>query len=453
MKKLVAALLSLALCFSCACAEGVSKYDKMPEIFAITVTEETRDIGDTEAFVCKEYLQTTNEKVNAELKAIVDSYDEALSPTLEMDPKKKGSKNSTLNIDVVYYRTGERWLSAMVIARINHYNEQKPVEMTTRTYDLQTGERVTLADLFDEDSTAWNELSAGVRSHMNEIFPDESRDAAAIDDLCEPSSLMQADFTLSGMELTLHYLARDVVASAVTLTHVRFFYPELKDEMTDAGRAITDNSRWKMVAITCDDGPKDTPSTKALNAFRKVGARVTYFTVGKQLEKYGYVLQRQYDQNHEIGSHSFHHWGGGSFKKDAGRLKELDLSAEWTYPLIGEVATLFRAPGGTYPSWEQTPMPMPIIQWSVDTYDYTGKVAKKIFFSVRNNVQDGDILLCHDTGSHLYEAVPIFGEWLTENGYMMVTVDELARAWNVDPVDSVVYWTFREGENSVAKRE
>ena len=37
-----------------------------------------------------------------------------------------------------------------------------------------------------------------------------------------------------------------------------------------------------------------------------------------------------------------------------------------------------------------------VIQWSVDTYDYTGKTAKKIFYSLRNNVADGDVI--HITG-------------------------------------------------------
>lgn len=119
------------------------------------------------------------------------------------------------------------------------------------------------------------------------------------------------------------------------MTHARFFYPDLRALMTETGLAATDNSRWKMVAVTFDDGPKDYPSTYTLDALRKIGARGTYFTVGKQLERYGYVLQKQYDQNHIFGTHTFHHWGGGSFKSDESRLRELALSAEWTLPAGG----------------------------------------------------------------------------------------------------------------------
>lgn len=43
------------------------------------------------------------------------------------------------------------------------------------------------------------------KKHLNSIFPSEERDAQAIERLCTRESLEQADFTLSGMELTLHY--------------------------------------------------------------------------------------------------------------------------------------------------------------------------------------------------------------------------------------------------------
>ena len=170
--------------------------------------------------------------------------------------------------------------------------------------------------------------------------------------------------------------------------------------------------------------------------------------MGKQLERYGYVLQKQYDQNHIFGTHTFHHWGGGSFKSDESRLKELTLSAEWTLPLVGEEAALFRAPGGTYPAWVESGMPMPIIQWSVDTYDYTGKSPKRIFYTFRDKVAEGDIILCHDTGEYLHESVPLWGEYLLERGFMFVTVDELACAYGLELQPSVVYWSVRPGENS-----
>lgn len=67
--------------------------------------EAEQKIDDGSAYAYKEYVTTVNPEVNAALRALVDGYDEAISPTLEMDPRKKGKRGSALNIDTVYYRT------------------------------------------------------------------------------------------------------------------------------------------------------------------------------------------------------------------------------------------------------------------------------------------------------------------------------------------------------------
>lgn len=58
---------------------------------------------------------------------------------------------------------------------------------------------------------------------------------------------------------------------------------------------------------------------------------------------------------------------------------------------MGEEASLFRAPGGTYGTWVDSGIPMPIIQWSVDTYDYTGKTPKQIFYVFRTRSAKGTL--------------------------------------------------------------
>lgn len=453
MKRSIAALLILILLPAWAAAQGVEKYEALPPIFEVSVEVADRMVDDGAVYVYKEYVTTANPQVNAELRALVDGYEDAILPAMERDTRKKGKRGSVLNIATVYYRTGEKYLSTLTIARTSMRDEQLDTQFTTRTWDLETGERIMLTDLFDRDSPAWSLLAQSVRAHLSTIFPGEARDTGAIAALCTRESLQQAEFTLSGMELTLHYPANAVLDGKVTLTHVRLFYPQLSGMLTPLGVAATDNSRWKFVAVTCDDGPKDYNSSYALDEFRKVGARVTYFIAGKQLDRYGYVLQKQHDQNQIFGTHTFHHWSGYSFKTVKGRFKELTLSAELTNALVGEEAQLFRAPGGTYPPWVEVGMPMPIIQWSADTHDYTGKKPKLIARFFRDNVKEGDIVLCHDTGKYLFESVAQWGQEMTRRGFMFVTVDELAAATGVTLQPNVVYWSMREGENSIDREK
>lgn len=174
MKRFLSALAALLLCASCAAGEETGKYDTLPEIFAITVEEAERKIDDGSAYVYKEYVTTVNPEVNAALRALVDGYDEAISPTLEMDPRKKGKRGSALNIDTVYYRTGTQYLSTLTIARASFREEQRSTDFTTRTWDLESGQRLLLTDLFAPDSDAWEILSQGVREHLSSIFPGRS---------------------------------------------------------------------------------------------------------------------------------------------------------------------------------------------------------------------------------------------------------------------------------------
>ncbi len=448
MRRFMAAVMAALICFSLSIAAAEEKYKAMPKIFSVTVESTERKIDDNRSFVYKEYLKTTNKDVNDDIKTIVDGFDGQLSPTLQSDAKKRGNRNSRVDVNVIYYRTGLRFISTMIQARNVYYREQLSILMTTRTYDLDTGKRILLTDLFDEGSEAWDLLESGVRAQMESVYPGEKRDEEAISALCGREALTQADFTLSGMELTLHYPAGTVFEGKTNLIHVRFYYPQLEGLMTQTGMEATDNSRWKMVAITCDDGPKDYPSTYALDAFRKAGARVTYFIAGKQLGTYGDVFVKEMDQNHSFGTHTFNHWSGYTFKTAKRRLQEIDMCDELTLKLVGEKAVFFRAPGGTYPPWVESNIPMPIIQWSLDTYDYTGKSPQRILYSIRENVDEYDIILCHDTGNHLYDAVPLIAEYFEAHGYMMVTLQELYAAQGMTPENNVVYWSFRPGENS-----
>ncbi|MBE5802811.1 MAG: hypothetical protein E7319_11085 [Clostridiales bacterium] len=450
MKQTISLLLIIALLLGCTPAFAAEKRTDCPELFHATVEFTERKEEDNQYYISKEYLNTANDQVNQILRQRTDDFDVALRPLMEPCEDNNAKRNSRLDIETVYTFTGDTWISTMVIARYTYQRIQRDAPFVTGTYDLLTGEEILLTDIFPEDSPAWDLLTERVESHVNTLFPEDPRNPDAIAQLTDPDALRSASFTLSAMELTLHYPAKLVYPDRTGLMHVRFFYDELWDMMTDEARVQTDNTDWKMVALTCDDGPNYSRSPAALTAFRRAGVRVTYFTEGAHIEMNPDMLMRQFDQNHIIASHSFTHSSGYALSEES-RLREIERHNEQTLRYIGEPAALFRAPGGTYPPWIEAGIGLPLIQWSVDTYDYTGKDQNRIFYSIRNNVQDGDVILMHDTGDYLYKAVPIFTEYLWENGYMMVTVPELARANGITLEPDTVYFRFFEGQTD--KRE
>ncbi len=447
-KRLLALDPLLTLLLTALPAQAAEKRTERNPLFRAEVEFTERKEEDNRYYISKEYLDTCNNQVNDLLRQRTDDFDTLLRPAMEPCQDKNAKRNSRLDIETVYYFTGDSWISTMVLAHYSYQRIQRDTEFITGTYDLVTGQEILLTDLFAEDSPAWELLTSRTREHLSGLFPADARQPEAIDALTTPEAIRSASFTLSAMELTLHFPADQVYPDQPGLMHVRFFYDELWPHMTELGRIQTDNTDWKMVALTCDDGTGYYNCPAALTNFRQAGARVTYFTVGVDTADAVDILMREFDQNHLIACHSYTHSSGYALTEES-RRREIERHNELMLSTIGEKTTLFRAPGGTYPPWIEAGIGLPVIQWTVDTYDYTGKKPERIFYSIRNNVQDGDIILMHDTGKYLNKAVPLFTEWLWDNGYMMVTVEELARANGVQMQPDTVYFRFLDGQTDV----
>lgn len=426
------------------------KLSSLPPIFDVSVDVKQEMYGNNQRYLIRETLHTANETVNSELKAIGDAYVEEMYASMPNDPTKNPARNNRLDVEVVYYRTGQSWLSTMTFARVTKNRQQVMCPFTTRTYDLNTGKRIMLTDIFPDDSGAWNIMEDGVRAHLEYVFPTQERNEAAISALTARDALRSADFTLSAMELTLHYEADKIIAGKPGIIHVRFFYPQFSGMMTDEGALQTDNSMWKFVALTCDDGPSYSPSAKGLNSLRRGGLRATYFVVGKVAQEYSDILQRESDENHIIANHSYSHKSGYSLSVN-GRHSAISRVDELLEELIGVKTTMFRCPGGTYPPWIEAKIDKPIIQWSLDTYDYCGMKPRTILGYIKEFLKEGDIVLMHDSSDHMNEAVPLIAEYMWNNGFMAVTVDELMAANNFVMQPNELYHRCADGDCSTRR--
>lgn len=447
MKRLTMLLCLLSSLSILAPAEAAEKLSALPAVFDVTVKSEERYEDNKTQYIIKDRITTSNAAVNGELNGLVDEMDARYSPLLVPQAQQKAKMYNRLDIEVNYFRTGESALSTLVIARNTYKKQVKDVFFETRTYDLRSGRRILMTDLFDENSGAWEVLRAGVEETLSACFPKEERDKAAVAELAGRASLERADFTLSGMELTLHYDVRTLFPEKTGLMHVRFLYPQFEGMMTETGVRQTDNSRFKMVAITCDDGPRGTGTDRALGAFRHAGIRATFFTVGKLYEDGEALLRREYDANHLIANHSWNHWNGHGLEHEA-RLAQVNRVQEYVTDHLGETPKYFRAPVGTYPPWIESRIGLPLIQWSVDTYDFKGLSVSDIMANVRRHTGEGDIILMHDTGETMYKSIPEVARYLWGNGFMPVTVEELAAAQGVKTEPNIVYHRFYQGDFS-----
>ena len=157
MKRLLA--LALALCLlACALPAGAETLQDCHRVTA-TRKDTTQDNG---SVIRLWTLDTALDSVDEELAAISGEYVSRLGPTLQKAANKT-NKNSRLEVETRYSRTGLTWMSFLVQARVTYHRELIGQEITSRTFDMTTGERILLTDIFAPDSEGWALLEGAVR--------------------------------------------------------------------------------------------------------------------------------------------------------------------------------------------------------------------------------------------------------------------------------------------------
>ncbi len=393
------------------------------------------------------HAETAHADVTAEINGIAEAWASELGPNL---PKgvNSGKKNSRLDAEIRFSRTGLHWMSFLIQARTIYHTKLTGQRLTTRTYNMETGERILLTDVFDDDEALWAFLAQRVRDTLTGYWPETEPDPDALDRLCERSALEEADFTLHGMSLVLHYPAELLYADKYTLMDVPVYYPEIREYLTEAAAFETNNlAYYKTCALTFDDGPSAENTSKVLNSLMKTGVRATFFVIGNRIADYRYLVQREHDEGHAVASHNWHH--GNVTKSSAAALRRMPEKVNNAMiKAIGIPVRYDRVPGGRYPAMVSAGVKWAFIQWSLDTYDWRGRSTGTIMKKVRSAIQDGDIILCHDikdkASATTLEMVP----WLEENGYMLLTVDELFAKDGVTLENGKVYYRCQDGDTS-----
>ncbi len=447
MKRLLALLLALAtlLPVLSASAEGLQPCHRVAMSYEDTTQENKSVIRLWKA-------ETVLPEVDEELRDIAAAFVDKYGPDL---PKaaNKTSKNSRLDVGIRYSRTGLTWLSFLVQARVTYHRDLMAQEIASRTYDMTTGQRILMTDLFDDASRGWDVLAQAVREQATAYFPDEIPDAAELDRLCTQAALEETDFTLHGMSLVLHIPAKTLYPGHETLMEITLFYPEIREHMTPRAREETDNlSYYKTCAMTFDDGPERTNTTKVLNALMETGAVGTFFVIGNRVKEYDDLVQREHDEGHAVGSHNWSHMDVRKMSGSAMRAM-VDKVNTKMIAAIGIPVRYDRVPYGLYPQMIKAKVGWPLIQWSVDTYDWRGRSTKVVLNTVKSQISDGDIILMHDVKDKTPESARQVANYLAEEGYLLLTVDELMAKDGVELQPDTVYYRCVDGDTSIKKRD
>lgn len=207
-----------------------------------------------------------------------------------------------------------------------------------------------------------------------------------------------------------------------------------------SGRTI-DPSK-PMVALTYDDGPQPSVGNRIMDCLAQYGGKATFFMVGERVGSYATEVQRMVAEGHEVANHSMNHkyfqkLGAAEIQAQVNRCNDAIEAVCGVRPRI------MRLPGGNYNSTVLANTNMPMIQWNIDTLDWKTRNAQQTINAVLSKVKDGDIILMHElygaTGDASLQIIPE----LTNRGYQLVTISEMAAAKGRALEPGKLYSSFR----------
>lgn len=193
----------------------------------------------------------------------------------------------------------------------------------------------------------------------------------------------------------------------------------------------------KLVAITFDDGPG--PYTeKLLDALKERNVKATFFVVGYKLSGSRDIILRQYNEGHQVASHSWDHpqltkLGVSSLQR------QINNTADGIREITGQSEVYLRPPYGSHNSTVRSYAGGPVILWSVDTLDWKYRNVETVKNNILRDAKDGSIILLHDIHPTSVDGAILAIDEMLAQGYEFTTVSELLRRRGIDPVNGSVY--------------
>ncbi|MBC5648688.1 polysaccharide deacetylase family protein [Christensenella tenuis] len=188
----------------------------------------------------------------------------------------------------------------------------------------------------------------------------------------------------------------------------------------------------KVVALTFDDGPNPVKTPELLDILKENDVAATFFVIGNLVEDYPDVVKREYEEGHEIGTHSYTHPEASEWKSlSAAEQLEQYTKANDAIEAATGLRTLFdRPPGGNLTEEQAEEIGREQILWSTDPEDWKYKDTDTIYEHVMNGwnggvVQDGAVVLSHEIYQSTVDAYARIIPELKEKGYKFVTVSQM----------------------------
>jgi peptidoglycan-N-acetylglucosamine deacetylase len=151
------------------------------------------------------------------------------------------------------------------------------------------------------------------------------------------------------------------------------------------------------IFLTFDDGPDPTWTPKVLDALHRFRARATFFVLAPLAVRFPHLIRRMTHDGHSVELHCAKHVRHTE-------LTYTEVAADTRSGLedlgtLGVFPRLWRPPWGVVTPGTRAvaeELALELGCWTVDTHDWRGDTAAKMFDCVRPGLQPGAVILMHD---------------------------------------------------------
>lgn len=181
----------------------------------------------------------------------------------------------------------------------------------------------------------------------------------------------------------------------------------------------------KYVAFTFDDGPSKDYTLQILDTAAQYNAKVTFFTLGSQVEKFPDVAKSIVERGHQLASHSYNHPDLTKISKED-QAYQINTTENILRNTTGYTKNIMvRPPYGASNEQLLSHLPKTYMNWSNDPRDWESRNAQTICNNIINDTKPGDVILLHDIYDSTAQGFACGIKALAEQGYEFVTVEQL----------------------------
>lgn len=188
----------------------------------------------------------------------------------------------------------------------------------------------------------------------------------------------------------------------------------------------------KVAFLTFDDGPTPQVTPKILDVLKQYQVKATFFVIGNLAEQHKDLIQREFNEKHAIGNHSYSHIYKKIYQSAASFTAEVEKTDQILKSILGSdfKTRLFRFPGGSFEKYKQPYKKILAsegycyIDWNALSGDAEGSHSKTeaaLLESIKATVKGKEhvVILMHDAAAlkSTPDVLPSVISYLRNEGY------------------------------------